>query len=111
MKLLLIDKGLFDTVSGSSDDQAKGDKSLVPIGLPVQDAQIVHVQHFASWKEAWNALSTLYDSNGVANKLFPMEAPMNAKMSGSHKVEQHIEKPRRPVTRLGMLVISIDNYQ
>ena len=69
VRMLLIQKGVWEVVEGTVTDEAKSAKALALIGLSVQDSQIVHIQGCTSGKDAWEKLSTLYENAGVANRL------------------------------------------
>lgn len=73
----------------------------------------MHILEFESGKAAWENLSALYENRRVANKFHIIEQLMNAKMGVTEKAQEHIEKLRRVVRKLGTLgvIIHSDQYK
>ena len=111
MRLLLIQKGLWNSVEGNDRDVSNAAKALATIGLSVDDSQIVHIQSCTSGAEAWMKYATLYENKGVANRIDLLNQLMTARMGEDDKAQEHIEKLRRVVGQLGTIDAPVDDQQ
>ena len=111
MRLLLVHKYLWSFVQGSVSDNEKSNKALALIGLSVNDAQILHIKDCLSAKEAWDKLSKMYENTGIANKMHLQEDLMMTKMGESDSAQEHIEKMRRIMGKLGTLGLAFSDDQ
>ena len=79
--MVLVDKDLWDVVDGSEEEpqeeeeqqkswKVRDKKALATICLSVRDTQLVHVRSCKTAAEAWRKLAEVYETKGLARKLF-----------------------------------------
>jgi hypothetical protein len=101
MRMVLEDKDLWDIVDGSEERPAgdagklwdkRARKALATIALSLKDSELVHVRQCKDPKEAWMKLSEVYETKGLANRLFLRRKFFTAQFLDGDSMQSHINK-------------------
>lgn len=103
MQMILVDKELWDVVErsevesvegGSKDNKwiVKDKKALATICLSVKDSELVHVRSCKTSAEAWKKLEEVYETKGLARRLFLRRKFFTAQLQDGESMQEHINK-------------------
>ena len=95
MQMVLIDKDLWDIVASDEvgeDDKTKDRKALATICLSVKDTELVHVQSCKTSAEAWQKLAEVYETKGLARKLYLRRRFFTIQLNEGQGMQEHINK-------------------
>ncbi|XP_073821257.1 uncharacterized protein [Musca autumnalis] len=110
MELLLLERELWDVVSGATpvptgeEDAAKwlvrDGKARAAIGLAVEESQKVIIKQLKTSKEFWDALKKHHEKANITNKVSLLRQMSSMRFSGSRAMEDHIAEFLSIVERL-----------
>jgi hypothetical protein len=82
LKMILIDRGLWEVVDGTElkpapDNKAlydafikKDNQALAQIVLTLSNSQLVHVRNASSSRDAWRNICSAFEAKGLAAKVY-----------------------------------------
>lgn len=111
MKMLLVQRELWESVTGEDADQKKNDKAMSLIRLSMADCQIVHIQECTTAQEAWEVLGKIYENPSTANKMYLQEKMFSTKMKNSESAQDHIAEMKRIVADMGIFGMKTEDEQ
>lgn len=100
MQAFLMVKGLWDVVSGASDDAAANKKALAQIILHVKDHHLTTLVAYPTAKDAWEALKSMYEAKTNARKLLLRRALTQLKMSATEALSVYAARAKDIQTQL-----------
>ena len=103
MQMVLVDKDLWDIIEGSGEEpeeesserkswKVRDRKALATICLSVKDSELVHVRTCKTSAEAWKKLAEVYETKGLARKLFLRRKFFTIQLQERDSMQQHINK-------------------
>ena len=102
IQMVLIDKEIWDVVDGSEAPpkeekelklwNAKDKKALATICLTVKDSELVHIRSCTSSAEAWKKLAEVYETKGLARRLYLRRKFFTAQLQDGTAMQAHINK-------------------
>lgn len=99
MKLVLIDRDLFEYVSNKKPEKDvpanwdKNDKkAMAAIGLSVEKTQQQHIRKCATAYDAWNALKEFHQRNSLSVKLRLLRNLWNVKLPEGGNMSEHLHE-------------------
>ena len=107
MRMILIDRGLWEMVDGTSvrptlvtgDDSSrvklldwtrKDNTALAQIALTVGTNELVHIKAAKSSSEAWIKICAVFEQKGFHSKIFLRRKFLNAKLTEGTRMQTHI---------------------
>lgn len=103
--MVLIDKDLWNVVEASEKDSkaaasskdgddlaAKDKKALATICLSIKDSELVHVRTCKTSAEAWKKLGEVYETKGLARRLFLRRKFFTIQLQEGESMQEHINK-------------------
>lgn len=94
MKFLLVTKGLWTAVTGSSIDEEKDAKALAQIGLHVKDHHLPVLERCATAKAAWEQLEAVYQAKSNARKRQLRKELSQLKMGPEEPLSKYVARAK-----------------
>jgi transposase InsO family protein len=106
LKMILIDRGLWEVVDGTElkpapDNKAlydafikKDNQALAQIVLTLSNSQLVHVRNASSSRDAWRNICSAFEAKGLAAKVYLRRQFFTIKFTDSGSMQDHINKIR-----------------
>lgn len=94
MQALLLSKGLWSAVTGTSTDEEKDQKALAQIILHVKDHHLMTVGNCATAKIAWDTLKATYQAKTNARKMILRRELTQLKMSATEQLSVYASRAK-----------------
>lgn len=121
MELLLLERELWDVVSGDTPSPSGGEdaakwlvrdgKARAAIGLAVEESQKVIIKQLKTSKEFWDALKKHHEKANITNKVSLLRQMSSMRFSGSRTMEDHIADFLSIVDRLRDLGETVEDHK
>jgi hypothetical protein len=106
LKMVLIDRNLWDIVDGAEANPGNEDLSLfgnftkrdnqalAQIALTVSNSQLIHIRNASSARDAWLKLCSAFEAKGLAAKVYLRRQFFTVKLQDGVSMQSHINMVR-----------------
>ena len=107
MENLLEHEGLHAAILGTENDVVKAKKAKAKLVLSIDPKLFVHIQSLTTAKEIWDKLKTIFEDNGLENRIGLIRTLVTSKLEDFSTVEEYINKIINTAHRLDSIGFTV----